>query len=340
MAGQFKEIFTNTAIGVGPQSENKQRKFDVWDVATKEAAVGTVNIYFNDEHPNDDTMKVSNISPTQTGFQQFTVVYDYSRPENGATHVPPKPEDRIPSVRWDFDYVDLEIDSDVDGRPILNAAGDGFQTAPTRKFRVVTLVLKWWSTSFPWATYSDYRNAVNNANWSLGGATIPAHMAQCLAFGPSQEFAIDAVAIQMQAAFQIWDGGLLRYPWQLRLPNVGYNAWGQPKDANGNNVGNPVRGIICDKFGNTIQDSIPLDLDGKPVDTSAGYAVKIGACIYPICNSSSPVTWFDSDSYTIGTGQTARTYYYLYFQRYREISFSPIAGIVGISGSGGPIVGG
>lgn len=335
----YREIFNQTQDTVST-SEMRQRVFVVFDAFDKLSAINAVGIHYNDSYvnpqnpsDNDDTLKVSSILPIQTSYGQFRVVYEYTRPEQGATHIAPKPIDRIPTVKWDYGYTSLEVDCQQDLTPILNPVGDPYANLTQRQYRVSTFTVNYFTNTWSESTFSQYRNAVNDSDWDIGGMTVKAHMAWCTYFGIPYEIGSDVEVVKVTFQAQIWDGGLLRYPWQSRKAATAFNAWGQPSGG-----GSPVKGVITDKSGTPLQDEIAVTLTGMPVDSSAGYKVKVGAALYDICAapSGTPQTWFDYDAYTV----SGKTYYYLYYELYRTRDFNPLANILGLSTSGGDIVGG
>lgn len=89
------------------------------------------------------------------------------------------PLDRRTKVSWSTVKYQKAIEKDRDGEAILNSAGDYFDPPPLKDVSRWTATITKNLDAIPTAIF-DYPDAINDADWTLQGITIPQHTAKII----------------------------------------------------------------------------------------------------------------------------------------------------------------
>jgi hypothetical protein len=131
-----------------------------------------------------------------------------------------------PEVQWDPAEISFPVDVDVDGRPIVNTAGDPFEP-PTRRIKFKRLTIVRNELYFNLAKSTTFEDSVNSTAVSLSGVTtvVPNYML-CTSIGPAERYKSTAKYVKMAYQFDImFSKDLGAHPWQWAFLNVGRNGW-------------------------------------------------------------------------------------------------------------------
>jgi hypothetical protein len=178
-------------------------------------------------------------------------------------------------VQWDPGEISFPVDLDLDGRPIINTAGDPFDP-PTRRIKYKRLTIYKNELYYNINKANTFENTVNSAAVNLSGVTtVGANYMYCSSIGPAERYKVTAKYIKMAYSFDlIMAVDLGKHPWQYAYLNVGRNGWVtiNGKKLLGAFVTQPEgTGTAAIKF----EQDVRLDLTGKPI--SALYPnLKIG----------------------------------------------------------------
>lgn len=170
---------------------------------------------------------VKSISPECVGSNSQGLIYEidigYIAPafESGGGDVDPGIQ-----YEWDIREVDVETTEDVDGNPIVNAAGD----PPEGTFNQTEyiLILRVWrriTGQFVPATAFAVNGAVNSTDMTVLGWEVPAESMLCSRYAPAggrQTLGEEAEYTDIEMVFEFKPGTM---PWDHHMINQGFNGW-------------------------------------------------------------------------------------------------------------------
>lgn len=162
----------------------------------------------------------------------------------------------------------LEKDA-ITGDRVLNTVGDPFDPLPEvqRTYDAITITFFRLPAALNWTTRRLFRDSINNAAYTVLGATYAANTLRCAAYD------LDAVwetgETGMQLFFQL-TVQLLHDPdgWQPKILNTGRRLL---HPAAPPVLAEPVLVQIVDSAGQPVADPVPLDEDGTPVAPGGTY---------------------------------------------------------------------
>lgn len=259
----------------GPDNYRGVRKFVVIDAANPFAALaatlegGSETLpTINDTYPDDTRLKCDRVTPSAVGPTTYEVVATYSIPEDGDRHtgtgagIATNNDVLLEPPTINFSTVEetVAIEEDVDGNPIVNSAGNPFESPPTKVITYKEMVVTRNESFFNLAQSNEFERKVNNAPVRLWGfGLIAAGKMICLSILPENDITPEATIIRVQYRFQIKFEGAA--PHQLRLLDLGYNSL---IDVDGTTKQVPIR----DANKVVIQSPVLLNGSGAPYSPS------------------------------------------------------------------------
>jgi len=151
-------------------------------------------------------------------------------------------------VEWDFVTSNEPIDTDIDGKPITNSAGESFDPPITTDVHDLLLRIQRNEAAFNPVAANNYKNAVNSDwFWGFGPGLV-----KCVQFTARTALKGQLWYWQVRYAFQIRQDG-----WQRRIRDEGYRT----KTGEYNSDGSEKYEEIVDKNG--VKVSMPALLNGE-----------------------------------------------------------------------------
>lgn len=151
-----------------------------------------------------------------------------------------------------------EVDSDVQGNPIIASSRESFSRNQKVRFPSIRYVYKRWESSFDGPRAITFTRSINSDNFFMPGfGTVAAGQAFCEGITVAAAFDRTAKAIQVQYAFELREDG-----FKTRIMDEGIRAWytdgstqkqGQLQDAKNNIITTPVR---LDGYGSPFDDNV------------------------------------------------------------------------------------
>jgi len=208
-------------------------------------------------HPADPTAVCRSVDPKAISPTLWRVTASYYSPSGGVNEQgePVNPLDMPPEVHWGFEQIMQQVDTDLDGNPIVNAAGDPFDPLHEISYARPVLSVTRNEQTFPIAlarAYAGGRGAVN----SDGFRGWPPKTAKCRNISGDDQRAGDIAycRVTYEIAFDA-DG------WQPKFLDVGFRE-----------KKNGEMQEILDENGQPVSQPVALNADGTA--TAAGGKVR------------------------------------------------------------------
>lgn len=226
-----------------------------------DGTTGVPRIY--EAHPYDPWLFVKSQNVLVVGPVHFRVILDYDCTLDINTQAPISPLLQPPEVSWSFAGSNVQIDTDVDGYPITNSAGESFDPPITKDHSDLVLRYSRNEPTFDKIVAADYKDAVNSDTFMGFGKS---HV-KCTIFEASQMRAATLMYYRVRYEFRIrYDEVKTRdtagdiqtrvFGWAKRVRDEGFREWtGMNED------GSPKYREITDENGQKI--SQPQLLDGS-----------------------------------------------------------------------------
>ena len=170
-------------------------------------------------HPADPTAICRSVDPKPISPAFWRVTASYYSPAGGTGKdgEPLNPLDQPPEIHWGFEQIVQQVDTDIDGKAIVNSAGEAFDPPPEMPFRRPVLSVTRNERKFPGAlarAYAGGRGAVNSGTFY----GWPPKTALCRNISGDDQRAGDVIysRVTYEIAFD-GDG------WQPKYLDVGFN---------------------------------------------------------------------------------------------------------------------
>jgi hypothetical protein len=219
-------------------------------------------------HPNDPTMRCSEVRARNESGHVWVVTASftwdpiaYSASANNAAA-----QQAIPvNVRVYPVTSEVSIDKDINGKPILNSAGQTYDPPVRKQVDDFVIEITRPETDFNYSKARSYNNTINQGAWNgLPGGSCRMRVSAEKVHTPGtpgEAYWLVTYTVQHR------DDG-----WQRRMLNVGTV---QAKLINGETRQAP----ITDDEGNPVPGIVPLDSDGKPLKGKALDAARSGEAV-------------------------------------------------------------
>jgi hypothetical protein len=212
-------------------------------------------------------------------------------------------------IDWQAGVDGEGTDRSVNGKPLLNAAGDPLQS--TNMSFCWTFSVTRYEPWFDFVKAKKFSGTVSAFDLTLGTVTFAAHHLRCDLIAPCASYNINSKYVQMRYSFScIFGDDRGKYPFDHRLQNAGANGWAS-KD------GVVMKGPFATKLGRV--GTVRLDQAGKPLAVEGTQiqvqAVDSGALYDAIANPNTitPDAW---ESYSGASG--VECYFLCYWRHRRE----------------------
>ena len=218
-------------------------------------------------HPGNGRLKC--LGPEvkeRKGPDYWVIGCEYEIPNAGnATVGTTDPLLEKPFVEWRPLTTSEPVDTDLDGRPIANAAGDLFQGA-TRSVRGFSFTVTRNEPFFDILKSETWSNTVNSVDMMISGVLFPANTLLLASIAPTGRYQFGAKYVNIGYDFERLPL-INKHPFQHRYLNVGDQGWYTSGSG-------PSKGKFVNEGGDVIS-SVKLALDGTPLSPS-GEAIYVG----------------------------------------------------------------
>lgn len=209
-----------------------------------------------ESHPRKSSLKCTRISGDHFAPYSFFINCTYGVPSTGTVENPDDPTSLPPETQVDWDVETEEMDADVDGIPIINAAGDPFDTGLPRERWDLNVTVVRNEHSYPINKSLAYAGMVNQGNFTIPNlGTVSEGQALCMPIRSPAGFTQQSSYIPVVYTFKIRSDG-----WRSRVKNKGLGGWSR----SGNTF---TPGKFCNANGEEMASPVLLDKGGVPIDT-------------------------------------------------------------------------
>lgn len=216
------------------------------------------------------------------------------------------------------------MDIDAQDRPIVNAAGQPFQSDFPRTFNGRILIARRWEVNYRSGVAEDFENTVNLSQITIPRVgTFAKGRLSLLSYEPEEEYTsastdpvpciytFEVRAGLKQDTDEIWDG------FKFRIRNEGFMGWYQPTDEEGEADGDPVLGDFVTAEGEPVSEPVLLDAAGMPIDETIKVMSTRGA-------TEDPVEWPDGPLDQNIIEETDSGVVFLKYRRCKVINYAPL----------------
>ena len=227
----------------------------------------------------------------------------------------------LAEIWWGWSSAPREESTDVDAkdRPIVNAAGQPFQSDFTRPYNGRILTARRLEANYRSGVAEDFENSVNMNQVSVArvGTFAPGRL-KLLSYEPQEEYlstGTDPVmcrySFEVRAGFvqdsdDYWDG------FKFRIRNEGFMGWYQP-----DGDGDPELGDFVTASGERMSEPVLLDKDGLPLDPTIKVMSTKGA-------TNDPIAWPDGPLDDDLIEESASGVVFLKYYRCKVLNFGPL----------------
>lgn len=228
---------------------------DATSAADAVNATGVPNI--DDDHPDEPRTKCSSKAARQISPTYFEITVRYRIPADGTSHGGPNddPLNNAPIIRWDIGSETVQIDRDRDNNPILNSAGDPFDTGIFREETTIFFTYTRWERFFDLARALQFSNTVNSDAIVIRGVGgLSPGQIKCRTITPAEANTAGATSLAIAYSFELRADG-----FQSRLRDQGFYTHTSVS-------GDTVRTEIKSKTVEPVTAAVMLDGSGKTIE--------------------------------------------------------------------------
>lgn len=284
-------------------------------LAAVDATDSTVKIpQLNDVHPYSSRLLCTGPAVSERkGIDYWVIQADYAIPDAGQfpSISGDDPLAQEMTVSWEPVEISEPVDTDLDGRPILNSAGKPFKSNPSRPLTYLRFKVERNEPYFDIMKFKTYANSVNEAAVTISGVTFAAQHLRCSLIIPSAPYLADSASfVKMAYIFEAVPEGLLGdYPFQHRIADEGDEGCFLNPDTSK---------LEYAKFTNSRKDELTnVRLNGSGIPLSTVYQdISVGGGYTP----QSPYKAVSPYKKDVTSDQVV----WLYYKKTRVVDFSPL----------------
>jgi hypothetical protein len=240
----------------------------------------------NASHPQNARLIVTNRNPvTDGGPTTWKVTVSYSIVAITGGGGDGDPLNTTPIVSWGMGEITLAVDRDVDNKAIINSAGDAFDPPLQRTFKTLRLRIVKWFPIFDLALSDTFTNTVNSNNFQTGNLAITVGQCLCTGILPAEDYPITSTAIPIGFDFEIirglYNNQFPVKPYSTYVKDQGRRGWYTPAGGS-----TPTLGDFHYADGERVDQDVPLDGTGKPIDTT----IRVTKSLIAPANNPTPTT--------------------------------------------------
>ena len=236
------------------------RRFLVSGADSAVAALGATGVPAQgDAHPEDPSILcVATPTTVHAGPGRYEITAEYGT--NTLQGV--DPVGAPPRVRVSERLEEVPIDTDINGNPIVNSAGQPFGSAPTGQRVSLEVSVTVTLPAFSFALATLFAGATNSDTLSIGGSTVAQPFeAVCVSISPTSPVPLNATSVQVEYRFLVTPGKDNRY---ARIADLG--TLGIAND-DGTDLAEPIYTVGGDgEVPKQVDTEVPLNGTGQPFD--------------------------------------------------------------------------
>ena len=292
-----------------------------WDVVNftsgdpVDEAMNATGVLIGSPYPFTTSLVCTHLGVTENKLTKMVVVANYGISQIVAND--PNPLLRPPMVSFRWGKESKQVDTDVNGNPILNSALDAFKNSHSKNFSVRYLTITRYESDYNEDQAAGYVDTCNSDSVILQGITRNPGQVYCLGIAPASEYQVGAPYVRVSYAFAVASpntSGLttqqIRYPWQFRVLDQGLRAQYQdPNNSNTKTLGNFWLG-----GSNAAQCTRDVLLNG--------HGVPIDPTILVTQSGYTPITQTLPSGVIVDTTSASATF--LVYMDYAEQPFTPL----------------
>lgn len=206
------------------RGERAFRSFDVSGVANENEALVALGIGVNTSHPLDSRLRarMPDINMLGPSGVMYRAGVEYLIPDGGEfEQFPDNPLDEEPVIFPEPASTNEPFDRDADGLPILNSAGDPFESDPTRDVGELLLTITRNESSYDLAKALAFMNKTNDAQFTFPNVgTVEKGQALCKHIRVVEGYKPSASYVRVVYSFGLHEDG-----FRTRILDQGYNGW-------------------------------------------------------------------------------------------------------------------
>jgi hypothetical protein len=233
-------------------------------------------------HPQNVALKVDNHTFSQTGPFTWNVVANYLIPSSEILSGADKELlNRKTTILWRKGSYSVAVDRDINGNPLSDAAGSAFDPPEQRTFKIRLLKITRWEPYFDIEKSAKFEDTLNANLFKVGPIEIQPGECLCTGIEPAAEYPVDAIAIPISYDFEIrrlYIGAKTVAPYRIYKKNQGRRGW--------YNDGALKSGEFVSSGGDQVSVDVPLDAQGKPLDTTIKVSTGPGTTATPVAAPS------------------------------------------------------
>ena len=213
------ERWSGPTVRRGVDSSSASRIWDVIDADNERNAIEAAGIArLGDSHPRYSALRVRDISGRQVAPTTFEVTASYDDNDSAGRQSSSSSSDqqdsasdklsRLLRIRWTPLISEEEIDSDIDGNPLVNSAGETFQNPVTETFAYIQLYAVRWEREYDVQFALDMINSTNINTFAVERkAVIRPYQGKIIDISPSQEYEIGQQPLLIRYQFEFREFG-------------------------------------------------------------------------------------------------------------------------------------
>ena len=189
-------------------------------------AINATGVLIGSTHPFTSSLVCKQIGVTENKLTKCIVIANYGISMIVAND--PNPLLRAPIVSFKWGKNSQQVDTDINGNPILNSALDAFKSNHSKNFSVRFLRITRYEPFYNESVAAQFVDTINNDSVVLQGITRSPGQVYCLGIAPAEDYQVGSPYVRVTYEFEIRtpsSGGLTalqkRHPFQPRLLDQG-----------------------------------------------------------------------------------------------------------------------
>ena len=278
-------------------------------------AINATGVLIGSTHPFTSSLVCKQIGVTENKLTKCIVIANYGISMIVAND--PNPLLRAPIVSFKWGKNSQQVDTDINGIPILNSALDAFKSNHSKNFSVRFLRITRYEPFYNESVAAQFVDTINNDSVVLQGITRSPGQVYCVGIAPAEDYQVGSPYVRVTYEFEIRtpsSGGLTalqkRHPFQPRLLDQGLRA--QYQDPDNSNKATLQNFWLGGTSPQQCTRDVLLNGSGVPLDSTIGVTDKIYT---PITQTLPSTVLVDS---------TAAGATFLIYMDYAEQAFSPL----------------
>lgn len=211
-------------------------------------------------HPENPNLYAGKPACTRPGFNYYVVTVGYSR-DKATEETGGNPLSEPARYRWTVRNESIEIDTDINGNPILNSAFDPFGQPATGEQEYIHLTVTKNVPTFDVKQAIEFVNSTNDAPVIIPGAgEVNTNNLYCTSIAPTGDYSLEVDYVNVAYDFDVADADL----GIVRILDQGFNAVQKAGEAP-KKVPDLTEPVLLDGLGHVFPNKIEGVQDGGDI---------------------------------------------------------------------------